>query len=54
MAKVNIANYIIEEMASEKASRLDMEERISLVDNLIDKWSRKEYFQPDLSDKEPQ
>jgi|GEM_PF-2173892 hypothetical protein len=48
MSKINIANYIIGELAAEKTIRLDAAERITLIDNLIDRWSRKEYFQPDF------
>lgn len=48
MSKINIANYIIGELAAEKTIRLDAAQRITLIDNLIDRWSRKEYFQPDF------
>lgn len=48
MAKMDIAHYIIGELAAEKTIRLDTAERTSLVDSLVDLWSRKEYFQPNF------
>lgn len=44
MSKINIANYIIGELAAEKTIRLDAAERITLIDNLLTGGLAKNIF----------
>ncbi len=47
MSKINIANYLIGELNEEDTEQQNLNEHINIIDNLIDKWSRKEYLNPE-------
>ncbi len=49
MSKINIANYIIGELEEENQEQHNENENI--IDDLIDKWSRKEYLNIDTQEK---
>ena len=50
MPNINIANYLIHELEDKSPQPNNQEEHNNIIDNLIDKWSRKEYLNPDAKD----
>ena len=50
MSKINIANYLIGELDEENSKQHNQDEHENIIDNLVDKWSRKEYLNPNEQD----
>ena len=50
MPNINIANYLIHELEDKSPQPNNQEEHNNIIDNLIDKWSRKEYLNPEAKD----
>ena len=50
MSKINIANYLIGELNEEPTEQNNYDQHENIIDNIIDKWSRKEYLNPDTQE----
>ena len=50
MSNINIANYLISELGDKSPQQNIQDNQNNIIDNLIDKWSRKEYLNPDTKD----
>lgn len=50
MSNINIANYLIRELEDKTPQSNNQDEHNNIIDNLIDKWSRKEYLNPETKD----
>jgi len=50
MPNINIANYLIGELEDKSPHPNNQDGHNNIIDNLIDKWSRKEYLNPEIKD----
>jgi len=50
MSKINIVNYLIGELEEENQKQHNQNENENIIDDLIDKWSRKEYLNIDTQE----
>lgn len=46
MFKMNIANYLIGELANEAVVKIDEAENLNVINGLVDNWSSRRYVQP--------